>query len=817
MKLTKYLVIAMGAVAVLATIAWFLRDNLIERLSNPVLKDYGLAIVDVSLDALATSDATIGYLELRHEKGTSVVIEDLTLPYAAASKKRKTYRAKRVSIITATRTDGAAFDIAELLAQALSLPANFANSIVSVDEFSLSPYPTIRNVRWEISDAAQQLQARVDTVDMSARLTQSDPASYEVVFSLLSAPGNGNVLNARLQEVDAHYSLKGDGVLDLPAWQALARLVGIVPPEVELLSGTAAMTFDAEIPEDPLQTPTFSAELLPSSPLELTYRDSDGDIAAVHFQSDADIRVSATFPDVDWSLELARATTTVSYGDWKGVPVSLSEVTCETGPTCSMSTLVAVSDAGLPVGTVALAELSSAESVRFLDTGLRIDVQPGASLKIKDLASDAVALKQIQAGLVSGATLNLSDTGWSVTADSVDVKIDTLSTGEATTVSMPLFLENISAERNLDTLSLVGGVFASSSRATWQDTTLALPGVRGRVSQNGGDVVAELKTVGLHRDATIIARHSLASGAGNASVGEAAISFGKQHLSRWVSPWPRNLDIVAGTLSFDLSADWVQTGAGFAFTAEADVSADNLAGYSGEYAFTGLSTDIRARHQQGVGVTAEPSRITVGLIDVGVPLEKISADYSVDMNTLVADVTNLSMSVFGGTITADPFSFRTGGDANTVVLNTETLDLAELLSLKGFEALQVTGSVNARLPVTIEDETVTIANGHLSGNAPGGVIRYRQDKPPGKADTSGLGFAKRVLSNFEYTTLASDVNLGKEGDLTLKLKLTGRNPDMEEKRPVVLNVDVENNIPQMLRSLRAARAVEDVLEKRLAK
>ena len=74
-----------------------------------------------------------------------------------------------------------------------------------------------------------------------------------------------------------------------------------------------------------------------------------------------------------------------------------------------------------------------------------------------------------------------------------------------------------------------------------------------------------------------------------------------------------------------------------------------------------------------------------------------------------------------------------------------------------------------------------------------------------------------MLSNFEYTTLVSDVDLSKEGDLKLKLKLTGRNPDMDEKRPVVLNVDVENNIPQMLRSLRAARAVEDVLEKRLAK
>ena len=48
------------------------------------------------------------------------------------------------------------------------------------------------------------------------------------------------------------------------------------------------------------------------------------------------------------------------------------------------------------------------------------------------------------------------------------------------------------------------------------------------------------------------------------------------------------------------------------------------------------------------------------------------------------------------------------------------------------------------------------------------------------------------------------------------MHLTGRNPDLEEKRPVVLNLGIENNIPQMLRSLRAARAAEEILERRLA-
>jgi hypothetical protein len=47
------------------------------------------------------------------------------------------------------------------------------------------------------------------------------------------------------------------------------------------------------------------------------------------------------------------------------------------------------------------------------------------------------------------------------------------------------------------------------------------------------------------------------------------------------------------------------------------------------------------------------------------------------------------------------------------------------------------------------------------------------------------------------------------------MQLRGRNPDMEGGRPIVLNLGVENNIPQMLRSLQASRSIEDILEGRV--
>ncbi len=81
---------------------------------------------------------------------------------------------------------------------------------------------------------------------------------------------------------------------------------------------------------------------------------------------------------------------------------------------------------------------------------------------------------------------------------------------------------------------------------------------------------------------------------------------------------------------------------------------------------------------------------------------------------------------------------------------------------------------------------------------------------------SGLGLATAALSNFAYESLTADVNYSKAGDLTLQMQIKGRNPELDEGRPVILNLGVENNVPQMLKSLQAARAVEELLERRLA-
>jgi hypothetical protein len=110
---------------------------------------------------------------------------------------------------------------------------------------------------------------------------------------------------------------------------------------------------------------------------------------------------------------------------------------------------------------------------------------------------------------------------------------------------------------------------------------------------------------------------------------------------------------------------------------------------------------------------------------------------------------------------------------------------------------------------------ITITNGRLENDPPGGVIRYLPGvSTEDVADPdSGIGLVSRALANFQFDSLTSDVNYTENGDLMLQMKLTGVNPDMDANQPVILNLGVENNIPQLLRSLRATRSIEEILER----
>lgn len=817
MKLTKYLAIALGLVTILLAVGWFLRNTIIERISNPVLGQYGLKITDVSLDALATSDATISYLELEHVNGTTIAIDDLTLPIGTSANRFKTYTASKITITLPADGDDAPLDGAQVLGQVLALPLLLPQTEVIVTELSAAPYPAIHDLTWQAVQDRQQLAARIASTVLTATVDRIDDNNHALIFSFADMTDKTAIqsIMVDIRQTDVGISLSGRSTLDLPRWMPIVAMLGVDAVDVE--SGSATVRFDTEIPVDPGQVFTLHADFAPTTPVQITYTDAADTAGSVMIESARPFEITASLPDLQWAVRQAAMSFLITYGQFNDIHVSLVNLSCQSAPACSSGTSIVMENAALPIATVGRLEFVTTQDLSFHDDGIEIRIQPNAVLGMTNISDPGLELARLDATLTSAAKLIAGDGGWKFEAASVDAVIKEYSVMDDLTFSATVFLDDVSCSDSGDQLSAKTGIYASSSQARWENQVVRLPGFKGGIDLRGADVAVLMETAGLSQEAHIQASHNLDKDTGRLSMRGGALSFDTQKLSKRVAPWRRAWDVIAGTVALDLQAEWHKPAAEWQVAGQAAIRVSDLAGAYNDTAFAGLSTSLEAGFDPATGIAVEPSNIAVTLLDVGLPIENITADYTLHPNDLSADVQNLHMTVFGGVIRADPFSFHTAGDSNTLLLQAESIDLGVMLSIEEFKAIQVSGRIGATLPVTIEGKTITIAGGRLTGEPPGGVIRYLPGVAANNTEATSLGFATRALSNFEYKTLTSEVEYTRDGDLNLQMHLTGRNPDLEGNRPVVLNLGVENNVPQMLRSLQAARAVEDVLEKRLVR
>jgi len=167
--------------------------------------------------------------------------------------------------------------------------------------------------------------------------------------------------------------------------------------------------------------------------------------------------------------------------------------------------------------------------------------------------------------------------------------------------------------------------------------------------------------------------------------------------------------------------------------------------------------------------------------------------------------------VLGGTLLADPLVFDLNATANTLILRPKSLVLQQLVDRADIEGLSVTGSVSGALPVTMSEDGITINDGKITSDSPGGTIRYSTESAVDAVD-AGLGLVMRALNNFQYESLDSIVDYTLAGDLVLQTRLAGISPDIDETQPVILNLNIEDNIPALLRSLQVAGSIQEALD-----
>jgi len=209
-------------------------------------------------------------------------------------------------------------------------------------------------------------------------------------------------------------------------------------------------------------------------------------------------------------------------------------------------------------------------------------------------------------------------------------------------------------------------------------------------------------------------------------------------------------------------------------------------------------------------VTPPAQRVAIGLVEGPLPLSNGLLRFELRPGRTL-DVAEGVFRLAGGTLSFSG-SFPLDAEERTLVLRAEGLSVAQLLSALDFEGLSGTGRLAGRLVVEQRGERVRIATGELRATQPG-VIRYAAGPGAGAvaAEQPQLGTALGALEDLRYETLELEVS-GDVSELDVKVHARGSNPNFQEGRPVVLNVNVEAPVDTLLRAGLATYRVPEEIE-----
>ena len=146
----------------------------------------------------------------------------------------------------------------------------------------------------------------------------------------------------------------------------------------------------------------------------------------------------------------------------------------------------------------------------------------------------------------------------------------------------------------------------------------------------------------------------------------------------------------------------------------------------------------------------------------------------------------------------------------------ENVLLGELMRQYPSNKISIDGEVSGTIPIHWDSKQFTIKRGYLDALAPGGHLQVDSSALVSAAGSNpSLRTLAGVLSNFYYQHLSTAIDYDQKGKLVLAIQLKGSNPEVENGRPVELNVNLEEDLPALIKGLTLSNSLNEVIRKRV--
>jgi hypothetical protein len=283
-------------------------------------------------------------------------------------------------------------------------------------------------------------------------------------------------------------------------------------------------------------------------------------------------------------------------------------------------------------------------------------------------------------------------------------------------------------------------------------------------------------------------------------------------LSALLSKWPFPYDLNKGSVHLQTKGEW-KAGQKFHLSLLTEIKDGN--GYFQKNLFEGLDT-----HQDLVLLPAlrsqSPGTIALDKIIGGIDIQNIRAKTRlVPARTgkkPILQLNDLQAELLQGTMSSREIRYDLNKQASHFTVNVKSLDLATMVELMKVKDMEASGTISGKIPVTIEGKKVSVDKGALYNDPPGGGISYAAPD----AHLTGLSeYALKAIKDFRYTALQSTAQYDPSGQLVLGVSLQGVSPEIDSRRPVHFNINIEQNLNALLQGLRYSKGLSEKIDKRV--
>ena len=316
------------------------------------------------------------------------------------------------------------------------------------------------------------------------------------------------------------------------------------------------------------------------------------------------------------------------------------------------------------------------------------------------------------------------------------------------------------------------------------------------------------------------------TGEGSGSIALKPIQFSPQTLllSQIIQPWPNpDMEVTHGTISASANVTFGKNPS----KANNSIHLKRLHGIVDLYEIEGffkptILQGLTSRVEilgEGETLRIPPTPLRIRSIQSAVELMETSLLFSTgtfhQSSVPTLSVTNMSTQLLGGKVSLADTVIDPAATTHEVTLQVEGLDLGKILALEQQEAVKGTGILDGTLPLTISGKEITVQQGSIQGRPPGGTLQFEVSEETASSwakSQPNLDLVIKSLQNYHYSKLAIGVDYKKNGTLNLATQLEGKNPDFRQGVPIHFNLNIEENIPALMKSLSLVKDLENKIE-----